>query len=756
VQIPWRRAGALSGTVGRLVVMTIVAALLAAGITLPFVGIAGIATRDASNTFSDLNVGQLGQAPTRSALYDSEGQVITYFYPGDVYRVPVTYAQISPVMRNAIVAIEDSTFFRQGALDPRGTARALFSNASGGQLQGASTLAQQYVKNVHVLQAGANSAEAYAASYPTLQRKIQQLRQAATIEHQMSQDDLLANYLNVAYFNNHAWGIEVAAEVYFSKHASQLTLMQAALLAGIVQSPSEYNPVANPTAAKFRRNEVLARMAALHYITQAQATAAEAAPIRLKMSAAPLQTGCASPQVLNEAFFCDYVQHVLERNYPSVWNEITTTGGLNIYTTLNIRDQFAANQAVWNVLPGNSATFNPNGDADAEVLIQPGTGAVQAIAIDRNFGRGPTQDEVDYAVNADYGGGNGVQTGSSSKIFTLITALEQNVPFGHKIKVVSPSTIGGYTNCEGQPLGPWVNLSNAEGPTTKGGQIWPLYSATVQSINVYFANLEKQVGLCNVVKTAVAMGMTRGDGRSLLQWDKSLGTNGEPADDVTSFTLGSVAVSPMSMAAAYASVAAGGMYCPPTVLTKIVVATTGKHLPLAANHCYRDMPQGVANAANYILQDVLVSGTAAGRGIGRPAAAKTGTADGGYYAAFAGWTPTLAGYVSVFNPIDPTGGGAMKGCPNATYKQFPGNYQYCPGQMYGDNAPGATWEETFLSAQLGAPRGWPFPPISYFSQGPGNGGPTPVNKPKPKKKGGPGGPGGPPIPIPIPTPTPAH
>jgi membrane peptidoglycan carboxypeptidase len=749
VQIPWRRAGAIYGTVGRLVVMTLVAALLAAGITLPFVGIAGIATRDTSNTFMDLKVGQLGQPPTRSALYDSEGQVLAYFYPGDVYRVPVLYSQISPVMRNAIVAIEDSTFFKQGALDPRGTLRALFSNASGGQLQGASTLAQQYVKNVRVLQAGANMTEAEAAAYPTLQRKIQQLRQAATIEQQMTQDDLLANYLNVAYFNNHAWGIEVAAEVYFSEHASQLTLTQAALLAGIVQSPSEYNPVAHPSAATFRRNEVLARMAELHYITQAQAAAAEAAPVTLKLSAAPLQTGCASPQAANEAFFCDYVQHVLERNYPSIWNQITTTGGLRIYTTLNIRDQLAANQAVWNVLPNNSTTFNPNGDADTEVLIQPGTGAVRAIAINRKFGREAGQDEVNYAVNSDYGGGAGVQTGSSSKIFTLITALEQNVPFGHKITVVSPTTIGGYTNCAGQPLGPWVNLSNAEGPTSKGGQIWPLYSATVQSINVYFAHLEKQVGLCNVVKTAVAMGMTRGDGRSLLQWDKSLGTNGEPADDVTSFTLGSVAVSPMSMAAAYASVAARGWYCPPTVLTKIVVVATGKALPLQPNHCHRDMPQGVADAANYILQDVLVSGTAAGRGIGRPAAAKTGTADGGYYAAFAGYTPTLAGYVSVFNPIDPTSGGAMIGYPDSCYKQFPGNVQYCPGQMYGDNAPGATWEETFLSAQLGKPLGFPPAPGSYFSQGPGNGGPTPVNKPKPKKKGGP--PGGPPIPTPTPT-----
>jgi membrane peptidoglycan carboxypeptidase len=742
VQNPWRRAGALYGTVGRLVVMTVAAALLVAGVTLPFVGVLGIATRDAANTFNDLQVGDLGQVPTFSTLYDIEGRPIATFYPGDIYRQPVSYSQIAAVMRNAIVAIEDNTFYEQGALDPRGTLRALFSDSSGGQLQGASTLAQQYVKNVKVLQAGHNAAAAAAAAYPSLQRKIIQLRIAAEVEHEMSQNQLLAAYLNVAYFSEEAYGIQVAAERYFSVPASRLTLPEASLLAGIVQSPTEYNPLLHPDAAIGRRNEVIGRMAQLGYVSQAAASAAEKLPLGLNMSTTPLQTGCESTQAstVDSAFFCDYVQHVLMINYPSVWSEINTTGGLSIYTTLNMGDQIAADNAVNYVEPQHNDAYNPGHNADTEVLIQPGTGAVRAIAVNRRFGTGPGEDDIDYAVNSNYGGGAGVQTGSSSKIFTLITALKQGVPFGHQIKVVSPTVVGPYYNCQGglaggnysTPSGQYVppgeySVVNAEGDTPSGGEIYALYAATVGSINVYFAHLEQQVGLCNVIKTAVDMGMTRADGTSLLSADGGL-----PADDIPSFTLGSVYVSPMSMAAAYASVAARGWYCAPNVLVKIVVTGTGAHLPLQADPCHRDMSTAVADAANYILQGVLQTGTAAGRGIGRPAAAKTGTANSGYYAAFAGYTPTLTGYVSVFNPIDPTTGGQMLGA-NSCYRDVGNDYPSCPGQMYGDDAPGATWEETFLHAPLGPPLGFvPVPPGSIFwSQGNGQV-EKPVSSPPPR------------------------
>jgi membrane peptidoglycan carboxypeptidase len=759
VQNTWRRAGATYGVVGQIILLTLVAALLVAGITLPAVAITGIAARDTSDTFNRLPVGSLGTPPTVSKIYDTEGKVIAEFYPGDIYRVPVSYSHIAPVMRQAIVAIEDSTFYSQGALDPRGTMRALFSDEGGGQLQGASTLAQQYVKNVRELQAGQNQALIDQAIDPSLSRKLEQLRIAATVEHEMTQNQLLAAYLNVAPFGESAYGIQVAAERYFSVPASQLTLAEAADLAGIVQDPSTDNPVSYLPNSTNRRNQVLTRMYQLHMISKVAATAAEASPIKLHMSTTPLNTGCISA-VASTGYFCNYVQNVLERTYPAVWNQmINGSGGLSIYTTLNMSDQVAAHNAVTFVEPQYSSTYNPGHNADTEVLIQPGTGAVRAIAINRKY----ASEQVDFAVNSDYGGGAGVQTGSSSKIFTLITALDDGYPFGHQIKVVSPSVVGPYYNCDHQfagggltPTGQYVqpgyfSVVNSEGDTAKAGDYYQLYAATVGSINVYFAHLEQQVGLCNVVKTAVDMGMTRADGRSLLKPD-----DGQlSADNYPSFTLGSVNVSPMNMAAAYASVAAGGMYCTPKVLTRIVTVT-GKQLALQPDSCHRDMPRAVANAANYILQGVLVSGTAAGRTIGRPAAGKTGTANTGYYAAFAGYTPTLAGYVSVFNPLDPTTGGAMLGS-NSCFRQVgfgeTGELS-CPGQMYGDDAPGATWEDTFLNAQLGAPVPFVGVPVDspFFSLGGGNVS-KPVSTPKPHPHHG--GPGGPPGKI-TPPPTPLH
>jgi membrane peptidoglycan carboxypeptidase len=723
VLLPVRRAVVASGTVGRIVIISAVAGLLLAAVTLPAAGVVGIAAKDVASTFNNLSVGELGAAPTRSVLYDAEGDVITYLYPYDVYRVPVTYSQIAPVMRKAIVAIEDSTFYSQGALDPRGTLRALLHNSGGSGLQGASTLAQQYVKNVKVLQAGNNQKAVTAAIYPDLRRKIQDLRLAAHVEHVLTQNQLLAAYLNVAYFDNHAWGIQVASQVYFSVNASQLTLPQAALLAGIVQSPTAYDPVTHPGAATNRRNTVLHRMWQLHYISKSVYRAAVKTPIALNQSSAPLNTGCTSPSAAQEAFFCDYVQHVLELDYPSVWKAVNNQGGLAIYTTMNMQDQLAADNAVNSVEPPYSPAY-PGNDADAEVLLQPGTGAVEAIAVNRVYGDGAGQDSIDYAVNSQYGGDPyGVQTGSSSKIFTLVTALEQGYPFGHTISIQNPQTVGPFTSCQGQYVPPF-KFNNAEAPF-KGSETYQLGEATVESVNTYFANLEKQVGLCNVVKTAVAMGMTRADGTSLLQPDKAL--NLPSADNVASFTLGAVGVSPMDMAAAYATVAANGVYCAPQPIEKIEVISTGKTFPVQSAGCHQAIPAGVASAANYILQRVLDSpGTAAGRATpGHTEAAKTGTANGGYYAAFAGWTPTLTGYVSVFNPVDPTTSGAMIGA-NSCYADDPlyGYSRVCPGQMYGDNAPGATWELTFLHADLGGNVGFPAPPGSYFSQGSGFGAPT--------------------------------
>ncbi len=739
-----RRAGLAGISAAWLLAVSIGAGLLAAAVAVPVIGAVGVATRNLANSFNTLKVASLGQLPSRSEILTSNGKLIAYYYPNNIYRIPVAFNQIAPVMRNAIIAIEDNTFYLHGAFDLRGTVRALANDLSGQSTQGGSTIAQEYVKNALILTA-TTKAEQQAAQAQTVDRKIRELRMAAEVEHEMTKDQLLAAYLNAAYFENSAVGIQVAAERYFSTSAADLTLPESALLAGLVRNPSLYDPITFPDNAIARRNVVLDRMAQVGYISPAVAAATKKLPLGLKLSTTPLEQGCVSPSAAADAFFCDYVMAEMRGNsaYAKAFAELNTTGGLKIYTTLIPQDQNAANQAVNWVVPAHNGYYNPNRNVDTEAMIQPGTGKIRAIAVDRPYGTGPGETTVDYAVPTQYDGGTGVQTGSSSKIFTLLTALNQGVPFGFSQNVVSPSTIGGYTNCAGQPTPPYT-LSNAEGDTPKP-ETFTLYNGTTQSINVFYAHLEQKVGLCNVVKTAVSLGMTWANGESLLHPDKAL-QQFYSADNDPAFTLGFAPVSPLSMAAAYATVASRGIYCTPIAIAQIL-NPSGESLPVMSANCHRVLAAAVADAANHILQGVLVSpGTAAGRGVGVPAAAKTGTANSGYYAAFAGYTPHLVGYVSVFNPIDPTQPrGEMIG-NNACYREDPafGGGLECPDQMFGDDAPGATWQLSFTHANLGNPIPFVDVPADspFFSMGSGVNSPKPPKPPKKPKPGGGGGGGG--------------
>jgi membrane peptidoglycan carboxypeptidase len=290
---------------------------------------------------------------------------------------------------------------------------------------------------------------------------------------------------------------------------------------------------------------------------------------------------------------------------------------------------------------------------------------------------------------------------------------------------------------------------NAEGPGSTSTQ--SLYTGTVQSVNTFFANLERKAGLCNVVKTAAAMGLHRVDGTSLLKKDPGdpaadIPKSDQTADDITSFTLGPINVSPLSMATAYATVAARGKYCAPTAITKIV-SQTGKSLAVPSSNCHQAIPTDVADAVNYVLQGVLTApgATGAGLGIGRPAAGKTGTSNveggngGTPYAAFAGYTPTLVSYTSAFNPESPTGH-TMAG-ETACYHS-PGLGLNCPSQMFGADAPGHTWQLTFEHANLGSDAGFAAlsPSSQLFREGNGQSVKQPSKgKGKGKGKGGNGG-----------------
>ena len=760
----WNFIAGKTNSVGRLLLMAGLGGVLVAAMALPVVAATGILVRNTADKFTTLSVDSVS-LPQRSAIYDSQGHLLTYVYGVDlgngkkytgINRQPVDYSQISKAMLVAIVAIEDDRFWQHGALDVKGTLRALVNDLEHKPIQGGSTLEQQYVKNVLILQSLDDPAAQQAAAAETMSRKIDQLRMAVEIAHSMSKQQIIAGYLNDSYYGSGAWGIEAAAETYFNTTAAKLTLVQAATLAGIVENPSQYDPMANPTASTERRDTVLARIAQTNPAALKPADALTLEKKKLGLHPGAVENGCSAPSVGNAAFFCDYVMHTLLLDAQlgtttQARAKMLATGGLKIYTTVDEQDQAAATNAVNYVLPAKSKTYNRAGNVATEVLIQPGTGKILAIANDRPYGTGPGQTEVDYAVNTQYGGVGGVQTGSSSKLFTLITALEQGVPFGFQLTVPGTQVVSGFTNCAGEPAGydPQTgrsgvfDVTNSEGP---GKTTDSLYTGTTQSINVFYANLEQKVGLCNVVKTAVNLGVTRFDGTSLLAQDViQIGGSKvtlDPADDNPSFTLGSVNVSPMSMAAAYATPAANGVYCAPIALTKIV-DDAGKSVPVPSAGCRQAIPVRVAQAVNYILQGVFTGAgaTAAGQGLANyQAAGKTGTsnvangAPGTPYAAFAGYTTTLAGYVSVFNPISPTVKDTMS-YTSACYRSWY-NYLDCPSEMFGANAPLSAWHVTFDHANLsGSVPFEPVPPGSSLWNA-GNG----QTVKQPKKKGG-NGPG---------------
>jgi membrane peptidoglycan carboxypeptidase len=735
-----------TGAVGRLIVLSALAGVLAAALILPLVAITGTQVRNASNSFTTLSV-NASSLPQRSEIFDRSGHLITYVYGVDLgpkmsytglNRQPVDYSQISPDMLKAVVAIEDNRYWTRGALDIRGTMRALVNDLEHKPIQGASTIEQQYVKGVLVLQGLGSATAEQAATADTLNRKIDQLRMAVDVAHTMSKQEILASYLNNAFYGSGAWGIEAAAETYFHTTAAKLSLAQSATLAGIVEDPSRYDPAANPIDSKSRRDTVLARMTQ----TGVLAPAAEAKALKqaLKLNQGPVQSGCGASTVGNNGFFCDYVVHTILRD-PAFGTttqdraRVLASGGLKIYTSLDPEDQNATANAVNYVMPEWSNVYNPGRNVDTEVLVQPGTGQIMGMAENQPYGTGTGDTEVNYAVNSQYGGQLGVQTGSSSKLFTLVTALEEGVPFGYTDSVQHSMTVSGFSDCAGGGVPPWHVVNSS--PSDQG--TYTLYTGTTDSINTFYARLEQKVGLCNVVKTAMNLGLTTASGQNLLA---------AHADGDAAFTLGPINVSPLSMAAAYATVASGGMYCSPVALTK-VTNDEGKSIPVPSAGCRRALSSSIADAVNYILQGVFTWNGATGAGLGPirgyQMAGKTGTSNvesnnGTPYAAFAGYTTNLASYTSVFNPVAPTGKDTMA-YTTACYRTFSGG-QSCPSEMFGANAPGSTWNVTFQSANLGPWQAFRAVPGSSQLWSKGNGQVTPAAPKNPRNGTTPGKGGG--------------
>jgi len=713
---PGRRPSAFAGvSFGvRLLGASVVAGALVAGLGVPLIAGLGLGAKSAVDNFNampdTLVVPKLSQSST---IYDADGGVIAKLFVEDRTTVPI--GKIAPIMQNALIDIEDHRFYQHGAIDPEGTLRALVTDSSsGGVAQGGSTLTQQLVKNVFAYQAGPSNAAGFAeATAKTTNRKLQELRDAITLEKTTSKQQILDDYLNITYFGEGAYGIEAAAELYFSVHASQLTLPQAALLAGMEQSPSAYDPILNPAAATVRRTSVLNDMATYGTITKAQAAKAEATPIKLNVTVP--RTGCITAQQDEEGFFCNYVENVIEQD-PAFGKTSTQRvalldqGGLKIYTTLDPKDQAADVKAI------QDHVYSSDTAAAASTMVQPGTGKILAMAQSRPYGTGKNDTEINYNANELYGGALGFQTGSVFKAITAATALSQGIPLSHTINSVVRGDYPAMTNCTGMLLAQPGMENDSD---TDYGNI-NMVKAMADSVNTYFVPLEKQVGLCNVVHMAQAFGLGVQGGL-----DKA-GTALLPISQTQDLTLGVNSLTPLQIANAYAAFAADGKYCDPTAITR-VVGSNGKSLPVPSSNCRQVVSQSVAAGVNTLLKSVVSDeGTGSNDSIRWPDAGKTGTTNSEAQAWFAGYTAQISDATMMTDPSNPSV--SLNGLDMAGISHDP---------AYGDETSGPIWQQAMNGAMSG------FPEISLASQpAPANpaphtppSGPTNPSPPSPPTRG---------------------
>ncbi len=643
---------------------------------VPFAGSLGVLTRDVVRDFEslpdELNTPPL---PERSVILAADGSVLATLYYQN--RVEIPLSSIAPIMRQAMISVEDARFLEHNGVDFRGIVRAFASNASSGEItEGASTLTMQYVKNVLVNQA-TTPAELEAARGDNSARKLKEVRFALALEKRFTKSEILSRYLNIAYFGSGAYGIEAAARRYFSIPAANLNLVQAATLAGIVQRPTAYDPLRNPELSQERRDVVLGRMATLGYITPETADQAKTIPVTEILNPTEVSNGCTSSYA---PFFCDYVIQTIRTDStfgetPEEREVFLRRGGYTITTTIDPAVQNQITDVVNSAIPPTDDSRK----AAAISMVEPGTGRILAMTQNRTWGTsGKGKTTYNYNVNQDMGGTIGMQAGSTFKIFTLASALEAGISPNEYISAPSPATFNNFVNCEtGVPFEP-VTVRNS---TTSGTLNMP--QATAYSTNTYFMALEERTGVCRTVDIAESLGVTLGNGDPLLR--------------VPSFTLGTMEVSPLSVANAYATFAAHGRYCEPVSIVEIR-DRNGARVPIPDGNCRQILDRDVADGVTYMLNGVVdgnISGrTGAAMSLGdRPVAGKTGTTNESAAVWFAGYTPQVAAAVWVG---DPRGGFAfpLKDVTiNGTYYR----------QVFGGTFPGPIWKESMQIASANLP-----------------------------------------------------
>ncbi|MDT0200515.1 penicillin-binding protein [Nocardioides sp. AE5] len=623
------RAATVLSHLGSMVAVAAILGIVTAGLAIPFAAVVGLTASSVADSLNELPDELETEAlPQRTTILASDGTLLATLYEENRVNVPLT--EVSRTMRQAILAIEDYRFYEHGALDVKGTLRAFVTNqASGETRQGGSSITQQMVKLTLLSQAKTDE-ERRAAQEETFARKIRELKYAIGFEKNYSKDWILERYLNLAYFGDGVYGVQAAAEHYFSKDAADLDLRESATLAGLVKNPVGYDPTTFPDRALARRNIVLDRMAQLQVVSVQDANEVKDQALGLKIT--PNRNGCLfSPA----PFFCDYVINYLKAD-PALGEtrdertKLITTGGLTIHTTIDLRFQEAADESV------AKRVYADEQAVGALALVEPRTGAVKALAQSRPMGTDKEKGEtfINYTVPKEVGGARGFQAGSTFKVFVLAEAINQKIPLNTRINSPSPMRFNerDFETCEGDRYG----SGTFSVPNSTRSGVMDLYTGTRLSVNTFFIQLEQMTGMCKPFQLAQELG---------VNLTNPNGDEGGAAELVPNFTLGVADATPLEMAEAYATFAGRGLHCdsrPVTTIEDIRGTLVKEYEP----QCQQVLAASVADAVNDVLRGVNEPG-----GFGhsnniqprQPSAGKTGTTNSANSVWFVGYTPNLSG-----------------------------------------------------------------------------------------------------------------
>lgn len=648
--LPVALAQSLYLLLGMIAVSALGGVLLAA-FFLPAVSASSAVAEDGVALFesypSELEVEPLNEA---SRIEAADGSLLATFYSENRIMVPLD--EISPHMQHAVQAVEDHRFYEHGGVDVRGTLRALANNAVTSDTQGGSTLTQQYVKNALLMDAvqRGDQEDINAATEQSYGRKLREAKLAISLEKQWSKDEILGAYLNVSQFGPSQYGVETASQHYYSKSAADLDPGEAAMLAGITNGPNYYDPVANPENGEKRRNEVLTTMHREGYISEEELEEYTSRPVEDMLDVQNVRAGCADAG--GSGFFCDYVTRTLlnDPEFAPTLEErrkLLYGGGLTIRTSLDPEMQSTAEEILQDRVPGDAE----HGFGHSIVTVEPGTGKILTMAQNRTFNpyeeSGPGESAINYNVPQALGGSSGFPVGSTFKPFVLHEWITSGKSIHDRVSTSRETMTTFPAHCLDR--GRWYENPGYNPDNAVSVPISPMetvLNSTKFSINTGYANMARQLDLCDIADTARDVGAIPATYNPYDSdtWDMSIadmyGTELAPSVVV----LGELRISALDMASAYATYAAEGTYCRPQAVTE-VIDRDGEPMPITDAQCEQAMDKEDADAMAWVLQQDLEDPRATGKGRtidDHPAGGKTGTSGSQFHTWYVGFTRQMS------------------------------------------------------------------------------------------------------------------